>query len=183
MPARRPTGIDQDKATVCETIAAQPALGVNMDQDAIARYITDTFDGVDVAAAAGDSFFFYDPDRNLDPARRLPFATIVTNDSYDRFSNLSRPSVFRLNVGVGPATYRTLFGAPAAPPDGAGGDGGSYDFTALDTIMPHPVYGRMFWVCVLNPTAATFQTVRPLLAEAYERSVRAHARARSVDGA
>lgn len=37
--------------------------------------------------------------------------------------------------------------------------------------MPHPVYGRMFWFRGLNPSAATFETLRPLLAEAYGRSV------------
>jgi predicted DNA-binding protein (MmcQ/YjbR family) len=29
----------------------------------------------------------------------------------------------------------------------------------------------MSWVCVLNPSAATFEAVRPLLAEAYELAV------------
>jgi len=33
--------------------------------------------------------------------------------------------------------------------------------TALDQLMPHPVYGRMFWVCVLNPSDVTFQKVQP----------------------
>ncbi|HEY6539772.1 MAG TPA: DUF6194 family protein, partial [Ktedonobacteraceae bacterium] len=47
-----------------------------------------------------------------------------------------------------------------------------YDFTALDQLMPHPVYGRMLWVCILNPGDETFETkVRPLLAEAYEMAV------------
>ena len=44
----------------------------------------------------------------------------------------------------------------------------SNTFTALDTIMPHPVYGKINWACVLNPSAATFEAVRPLLAEAYQ---------------
>ncbi len=49
---------------------------------------------------------------------------------------------------------------------------GRYDFTTLDQLMPHPVYGRMYWVCVLNPTNETFETkVRSLLAEAYEMAV------------
>ena len=38
--------------------------------------------------------------------------------------------------------------------------------------MPHPVYGRMYWVCVLNPSDETFATkVQPLLAEAYDMAV------------
>lgn len=47
-----------------------------------------------------------------------------------------------------------------------------YDFTALDRVMPHPVYGRMYWVCVLNPSDETLETkVSPLLTEAYELAV------------
>jgi len=155
-----------------------------MDEASITQYITDTFDGIDVDVASresgapevawGDSFFFYDPDRTLPPDRRMPFATIVTKDygDFDCASNLNRPSVFRLNVGVSKETYRSLFGAQTSP-SGADGDvDGGYDFTALDQLLPHPVYGRMYWVCVLNPSAETFQTVvRPLLAEAYDLAV------------
>ena len=70
-----------------------------------------------------------------------------------------------------------LFGANA----GADADGGDWDFTALDRIMPHPVYARQFWICVLNPSPSTFhQVVQPLLAEAYERSIRRQTRTRSA---
>jgi hypothetical protein len=66
---------------------------------------------------------------------------------------------------------------PELPSDADGAAEGSdhssdYDFTALDQVMPHPVYGRQYWVCVLNPSDETFETkVRPLLAEAYEMAV------------
>lgn len=155
-----------------------------MDEASITQYITDTFDGIDVDVASresgapevawGDSFFFYDPDRTLPPDRRMPFATIVTKDygDFDCASNLNRPSVFRLNVGVSKETYRSLFGAQTSPSGADGNVDGGYDFTALDQLLPHPVYGRMYWVCVLNPSAETFQTVvRPLLAEAYDLAV------------
>src|ERR1051325_9270206 len=94
-----------------------------MDQDTIIQYVVDTFDGVNVVTAteglpAGDTFFIYDPDRNLEPQRQFPFATIVTKDygDFDRASNLDRPGVFRLNVGVSRDTYRALFGPQPAPP-------------------------------------------------------------------
>jgi hypothetical protein len=32
----------------------------------------------------------------------------------------------------------------------------------------------MSWVCVLNPSPATFETIKPLLAEAYQRAVSRH---------
>src|SRR5688500_5152804 len=118
-----------------------------MDQAAITTSITETFAGVDVVAS-GNSFFFRDPGEGLPKDHRFPFATLVTNDEYDRFSDLNRPGVFRLNVGVGRQTFRSLFGP-----------GEVHDFTALDRVMPHPVYGKMFWVCVLSPSATTFEAV------------------------
>jgi len=138
-----------------------------VDQEAIITYIEETFAGVEVqrptdGPGAGDTFFFYDPERNIDPTRRLPFATIVAKDygDFDNTSQLSRPGVFRLNIGVGRDGFRTLFGQPSKL-------GADYDYAALDTLMPHPVYAPQSWVCVLNPSPATFETVKPLLAEAY----------------
>lgn len=148
-----------------------------MNEAEVSRYITDTFEGVDVVVASDASFFFYNPDRALPPDHRFPFVTMVRSDAYDQFSNLNRPSVFRLNIGIGKQTFRSLFGPPK-PPSGrdsaaeSGDNSGDYDFTTLDQVMPHPVYGRMYWVCVLNPSEETFATnVQPLLAEAYELAV------------
>jgi hypothetical protein len=142
-----------------------------VDQDAIIRYVTDTFVGVEVqrptdGPGAGDTFFFYDPLRNIDPQRRLPFATIVVKDygEFDNASHLDRAGVFRLNIGVSRETFRGFFGQPPTEDSGAGTDD---DFAALDRLMPHPVYARQSFVCVLNPSVETFETVKPLLAEAY----------------
>jgi hypothetical protein len=131
-----------------------------MDEPSILQYIADTFAGIQIVPADGNTFFFHDPER------KFPFATLVTKDDYDNVSNLSRPGVFRLNIGVGRPTFLELF-----PPSAESGEP-AHDFTALDRLMPHPVYGGMFWVCVLNPGDETFEkTVRPLLAEAYDLAV------------
>lgn len=142
-----------------------------MNADEITSYILDTFDDVQTVTADDNTFFFYDPER------KFPFATLVTNDAYDQASNLSRPSVFRLNIGISKQTYQALFSAPAAPSDEHSGSARSFDFTSLDQVMPHPIYGRQYWVCVLNPAETTFErVVRPLLAEAYQRDVDKHTR-------
>ena len=113
-----------------------------MDQDAITAYVIDTFEHVNVATNEGDLFYMYDPDP------MFPCATLITKDNeFDSHSKLDRPGVFRLNIGVAKSTFRGLF--VAADPDG-------YDYTAQDTLMPHPVYGRQSWVSVLNPSEATF---------------------------
>ena len=84
-----------------------------MDQQAIIQYVSDTFSGVNVVTgtegiATGDTFFIYDPDRNLEPKRQFPFATIVTKDygDFDNASNLDRPGVFRPNIGVSRETFQ-----------------------------------------------------------------------------
>ena len=138
-----------------------------MLQEAIVEYVTDHFEGVNVVVAteglpAGDTFFIYDPQRNLPPHRQLPFATIVTKDygEFDNTSNLDRDGVWRLNIGLSRDTFKQLF--PEATTE--------YDYTKLDTLMPHPVYAPQSFVCVLNPSETTFEQLKPLLTEAYERA-------------
>ena len=134
-----------------------------MDAAAVTRQIQGMFADVDVVAADGNSFLFVVPDDGRPPDHRFPFVTLVTNDLYDQASDLDRPGVFRLNIGISKATYRTLFGAAT----GDLGDAG-YDPTTLDRLMPHPVYGRQHWVCVLNPGDAMLDAIGPLLVEAYQ---------------
>jgi hypothetical protein len=142
-----------------------------MDQDAIIGYITDTFTGVEVQSpdegpGAGDTFFFTASQRDIDPTHRQPFATIVTKDygEFDNLSQLDRPGVFRLNIGVSRETFQTLFGYL---PGKKSAENAEYDYAALDTVMPHPVYAPQSFVCVLNPSPETFETVKPLRAEAW----------------
>ena len=47
-----------------------------------------------------------------------------------------------------------------------------YDFAALNELTPHPVYGWMGWVQTLNPSAARFAELQPLLREAYALAVK-----------
>ena len=127
-----------------------------MNEATIIQVITKEFARVTTTSAMGDTFFIYDDDQ------KMPFATLVTGAEYDDASNVGRPGIYRLNLGVRKETFRALFGD-------ADGD---YDFTATDRLLPHPVYGRQHWVCVLNPSEATFESaVRPLLAEAYQVAV------------
>ena len=135
-----------------------------MNESAVAKYITETFPGVETTTAFGYTFFFYGSER------KLPFATIASSDNeYERISNLDRPGVYRLNIGVSRETFQSLFGKAKV-------DVGGYDFTALDVIMPHPDYAPQSFICVLSPSEATFERVRALLAEAYDIAVRRETR-------
>jgi hypothetical protein len=138
-----------------------------MDEKRITDYIMNTFVGVETTTTLGYTFFFYGADR------MLPFTTIATADNEgDRVSNLDRPGVFRLNIGVSKQTFQALFGTGKV-------EVSAYDFTALDTIMPHPDYAAQSWLCVLNPSDTTFEQLRPVLSEAYELAVRRAARRKS----
>jgi hypothetical protein len=135
-----------------------------MDESSVANYITENFPGVETTTNFGYTFFFYKSDH------MVPFATIASSDNeYEQISNLDRPGVFRLNIGVSRETFQSLFGTAKV-------DVGSYDFTALDVIMPHPDYSPQNFICVLSPSEATFEKVRVLLAEAYEIAVRKYNR-------
>ena len=131
-----------------------------MDEQAVIAWIS-ALPGIEVVEDKGDHYFFADPTQPAD--NRLPFATVMTADRNDQFSHLDRPGVYRLNIGVHPATCRARFGPAPFPQDPAES---GHDFAALDTVMPHPIYGTMFWLCVLNPSAATFASVQPLIEEA-----------------
>ncbi len=136
------------------------------------RYLTETFPGVNPLVADGDTYFLYDPDRDLPPERQFPFVTLITGDRHDRVSNLDREGVYRLNIGVRKQTYRDLFGTPPTERDADGVLDTGHDHAVPDTLLPHPVYASQNWVCVITPSAATFETVRPLLDEAYRLAVR-----------
>ena len=131
-----------------------------MDEKVVIDWISG-LPGIEVVEDKGDHYFFADPTQ---PANnRLPFATVMTADRYDHFSHLDRPGVSRLNIGVSPSTYRARFGPEQFSQDPAES---GHDFAALHTVMRHPVYGTMFWLCVLIPSAATFTSVQPLIEEA-----------------
>ncbi|MGH2941242.1 MAG: DUF6194 family protein [Solirubrobacteraceae bacterium] len=154
-----------------------------MTADEIIRLVTSMPGAVAVTAseaggapesAWGDTFFFHDPDGD-EANRRMPFATLVITDydGFDTASNLNRPDVFRLNIGVGRELFTELIGhSPAAH----AAHQADYDYAALDRVLPHPVYASQSWVCVLNPGAASSARARALLSEAHRRARERHQR-------
>ena len=131
-----------------------------MDVVGIKAFIEDNFPDVVTYEIEGDHFFVCDTEN------KTPFATISTSSKYDTHSDLDRPGVFRLNLGVSKTTYRARFPTDKLPLESG------HDFTATDQIMPHPEYGRTYWICVINPGEATFEELRPMLAEAYQIAVK-----------
>lgn len=132
------------------------------DREAITRRILDRWPETVVATTDGATFF------SLDESNWPNYATLVWTDAFDMGepSKLSRPGVFRLNIGLGKERFQREVGEQPDP-----------DHAALDTLMPHPVYARQHWVAILNPSEATFEErIWPLLVEAHDRLVRVRER-------
>lgn len=131
-----------------------------MDEAFITSHITRTFEDVQMTVKLGYTFFFYkDDDMHA-------FATIAsTGNEYEKISPLDRPGVYRLNIGLSRETFQSIFGKGKV-------DVSPYDFTTLDTIMPHPEYSSQFFICVLSPSETTFERIRPMFAEAYDVAVK-----------
>ena len=130
------------------------------------RHLEETFDNTTVLENDGDTFYIYDPHGDLPPERQIPFVTIVTGEDWEQVANLTEPGAYRLNIGLTKATYSSLSGtAPEA----------EVDYAARDKLMPHPTYGGQHWVCVVNPSDATVDALKPLLTEAHEFAARKHA--------
>lgn len=130
-------------------------------------YCLSQFDGVVVDKNWGERGLFYNPDKKL--AKGIYVLTIKEKDGpNDNASNVDRDGVYRLNLGVSKTTFIEFFGAiPTRPAAGKIVNTG-HDFTQLDQITPHPVYGWMSWVAVLNPSEATFINLQPLIYEAVQ---------------
>jgi hypothetical protein len=123
--------------------------------DAVVTYVTETWPETDVVEAMNAWFF------SLDAEKHWPnYATLVTTDEHDDDSNLTRPGAFRINMGVDRETFERI--AAEAGPDP--------DYSAVDRVLPHPVYAAQRWICIVNPSHATFQDdVVPLLTVAHDR--------------
>ena len=132
----------------------------------ISAYLMTTFPGLVIIDAWGEKSFFYNPEGLL--KRGIYFCTIKEKDGdNDKASGLGRAGVFRLNFGISKITFSNLFGALPGRPSKGGAIDGLYDFTALDVLTPHPVYGWMVWVSILNPSLASWPSIELLMAESY----------------
>lgn len=141
-----------------------------MKPDEILTWCLENLDDSVFVKSWGEKGVFYNPGRQL--KRGIYVLTIKEKDGKnDKGSNLDREGVFRVNFGLKKSTFQRLFGPlPARPPAG-GVVEMPYDFSAADHLLPHPVYGWMGWVCILNPSEAFFPELKPLILESYSLAV------------
>lgn len=138
----------------------------------IERYITQTFTGIKQKNKWGETSFFYNPDGPL--PHGVYFITIKKqDDDNDKASNLNRKNIYRLNFGISETSFAKLFPQKILRPAKGETIKGSYDFTELNKITPHPVYGWMKWISILNPDKKIFdQQLVPLFKESYDLAVK-----------
>jgi hypothetical protein len=132
----------------------------------IIEYCLSTLEDVVLVDSWGEKGIFYNPNNAL--KRGVYVLTIKDKDGdHDKSSMLYRDNVYRVNVGLKKATFLQRFHTLPKRPNAGEIVAMDFDFTALDVIMPHPVYAWMGWVCLLNPSRQTFEAFIPLIQESY----------------
>ena len=127
------------------------------------------YPGTVAVDAWGETSVFYNPGNRL--PRGVYFATVKQKDGdNDKASDLTREGVFRLNIGTSKPMFLDAFGPPPKRPAKGCAIDGPWDFTQLNQLTPHPVYGWMSWVAVLNPSRETLTDLMPLIDAAYDKA-------------
>jgi hypothetical protein len=138
-----------------------------MTIDDIAAAILALDPGIVFDSNWGERALFYNPGGKL--KKGIYIATFKERDGEnDKASNLNRGGRFRLNVGLPKGAYFSLFGPPPFRPSAGHIVATGHDFTKSDLLTPHPVYGWMSWVAVINPSQATFDSLFPYLIQSLE---------------
>ncbi|MBD5413861.1 MAG: hypothetical protein HDR52_05515 [Treponema sp.] len=138
-----------------------------MNPNDILNYCLDNLPDTVVVNSWGERGVFYNPNNTL--KRGIYVLTVKEKDGdNDKSSNLNREGVYRISIGVRRNTFIYMFGSVPMRPAKGGVVDMPFDFAQIDKIVPHPVYAWMSWVCVLNPSDATFEQLKPLIQEAYE---------------
>lgn len=144
---------------------------MSIDPEKVYEFASAHLDDVNLLPAWGEQALFYNPGNQL--KRGTYFATVKEkNGENDQASQLDRTNVWRLNIGINKKTFEEMFGpAPARPPKG-GIIEGEWNFAALDTITPHPVYGWMNWIAICCPSDLNWKHCQELLRDAHVRAVK-----------
>ncbi len=142
-----------------------------MTKNDIIERVQEKFDGLVLNKNWGEVGLFYNPENKL--SKGVYLLTFKEKDGLnDKASNTDRNGVFRLNIGISKDTFFRLFGERPKRPKAGQIIDMCYDFSELNKIMPHPIYGWMSWICILNPTKETFNKLFPLIEEGYHLALK-----------
>jgi hypothetical protein len=138
-----------------------------MTAQELENWILQHYPGLIVLDAYKERSFFYNPDGSL--PKGIYFATIKESDGpNDKASKLDRERVYRLSIGVGKKQYQDIFGPVPQRPTKGGTIDPDMDFAELGTLMPHPLYAWLGWVCINHPTEDNLELLKHLLDISYQ---------------
>lgn len=91
---------------------------------------------------------------------------VTKNYPDDTVSDLDAVGRWRLNIHVGRSAFTELTGEDPRAATAV------QDFTAVDTVLPHPVYRRQGWIAITNPGSETLTKAIQLLQQAHDDAKR-----------
>ena len=140
-----------------------------MTVEGLATYVCSRYRDLNTQRTWGELAFFVNPGALL--TRGVYFCTIKEKDGEnDRASNLDRDGIYRFNFKMSAEDYKAVLGERPGRPGKGKVVSGSWDFLKADTLTPHPVYGWMHWVSILNPTPGSLKKYASSLDTCYERA-------------
>lgn len=150
--------------------------------------LTKLYPGLVENSVWGETALFYNPSGLL--KRGTYCITFKEKDGEnDASSALNREEVeYRMNLKISKPTFLTQFNEPSLPGRPAKGNmialksGRAFDPTVLDTLIPHPVYGWMSWISIINPSKESIEVIMRagLLDESYEAAVAGYNKNKTV---
>ena len=144
-------------------------MSTDISPEALIETLLARFPGTVAVEAWGETALFYNPEQIL--PRGVYFATVKEKDGdNDQASQIDRDGVFRFNLGTSKPLFLARFGPPPPRPGKGQAIEGDWDFTSLNSTTPHPVYGWMSWICVLNPTRQTLKGMDDMIEAAFEKA-------------
>tara|TARA_B100000749_G_scaffold280259_1_gene275706 strand:+ start:64096 stop:64554 length:459 start_codon:yes stop_codon:yes gene_type:complete len=133
----------------------------------ISKYVMSLDHGISENTNWGERGLFYNPGNKL--PKGVYLMTFKEKDGpNDNASAIDRGGLFRLNLGISKASFLDLFGEiPERPRAGEIVNTG-HNFKEINSIMPHPVYGWMCWIAILNPGKENFERLKPYIQDSLE---------------
>jgi hypothetical protein len=144
-----------------------------MDNSTIVAYIRGTFsdlfeDGDGMNSGWGEHAFYYNPGSTLQ--RGVYFLTIKSKPTAADFASaILVNGAYRLNVRISAADFERRFGRPSRWLKAEERPDPAFDYRIDDQICPDPT-GWWTALSVLNPSQATFESLKPTIRDAYQLS-------------
>lgn len=135
--------------------------------------LSNRYTGIVVKQAYSEKTFFYNPDNKL--KNGIYVCTIKEDDGpNDTSAKLSREGVYRISCGLTAHGYSARFGDKPKRAEKGYCVNLPIVFDELNTIMPHPIYAWMNWVCVNSPQEDIFQTFLELVDISYNKAIKSY---------